>query len=202
MPLATPFTRFSPAGWGITHDGRRLIVTDGSEYLHFWDPDTLTQTGRVRVHDPATGSEQGMLNEVEYIHGFVFANVWLSNTILIIHPDTGAIAGRWDMGSLSSRVTNARKDVLNGIAYTPGRGLPSDPGYNPRPSSGAWGGSLWVTGKRWDSMFELRLTDVQSWTPPASGPTRRSGGGRAAAGEAAGGKAGKAKKKASRDPLK
>jgi len=126
----------------------------------------------VAVVDPATNQPQGHLNEIEFIHGFVFANVWLTNDIVIINPASGAIVARWDMSQLAARVTNARRDVLNGIAYTPTRGVP--PGGAPPAGgggatdadpTGAWGGSLWVTGKRWDTIFELALSDVQAYNP-------------------------------------
>ena len=112
-----------------------------------------------------------MLNELEFIHGYVFANVWQSNVIVIIDGGSGRIVWQWDMGALSSRVRNARRDVLNGIAYTKHRGVPqpahdndADSGYEP------WGGSLWVTGKRWDTIFELSLSDLQ---PPSDASVRR-----------------------------
>lgn len=174
-----PPPRLALAGWGITHDGTHLIVSDGSAYLHFWDPDTLQEVRRVRVTDPAAGgAPQTYLNELEFVHGWVWANVWQTDMIVVIDPTTGAIARRWNMRELSVRVTNAGRDVLNGIAYTLRRGLPSsssDGGAGGGSGDAApWGGSLWVTGKRWDKIFELALTDPQ---PVARGGTRALGDG-------------------------
>lgn len=126
-------------GWGITHDGKRLIMSDGSDTLYFWDPDTLAEIGRVRVRD-----EHGpvvRLNELEYINGEVFANVWQTDRIARINPETGQVVG-WIV--LPNLLTAADKsepvDVLNGIAYD------------------AATDRLFVTGKFWPKLFEIQLT--------------------------------------------
>lgn len=103
-------------GWGITYDGSRLIMSDGTSNLYFLDPETLAETDRIEVHD-----EQGpviRLNELEYIQGEVFANVWQTNRIARIDPLTGRVRAWIDLtGLLSSADRQQRVDVLNGIAY-------------------------------------------------------------------------------------
>lgn len=125
-------------GWGLTHDGRSLISTDGSEWLRFHDPGTLRETRRVRVTD--RGRPVRDLNELEYIDGQVYANVWQTDRIARIDPATGTVA-RWiDLSGLLSSVYLREQDsVLNGIAYdTAGR-------------------RLFVTGKLWPKLFEIAI---------------------------------------------
>jgi glutamine cyclotransferase len=125
-------------GWGLTHDGQRLIMSDGTAALHFLDPDTLLETGRIEVHD-----DQGpvtMLNELEYIEGEVYANVWLTDRIARIDPDSGQVTAWIDLaGLLSPEDFAGTVDVLNGIAYD------------------AQNGRLFVTGKLWPKLFEIEL---------------------------------------------
>ena len=175
QPTHTPHIA-ARAGWGITHDGTSLIVSDGSSTLHFWDPATRAETRRVRVHDPATGAAQPALNELEYVHGWVFANVWQTNTVLVIDPATGRVAARWDFSELSRRVSNPGRDVLNGLAYSTLPGLPGSPGV-PADAGGTapWSGRLWVTGKRWNTIFELALDDPVDAGDGAGWPATRSG---------------------------
>lgn len=119
-------------GWGVTYDGTRLIMSDGTATLRFLDPDTLAETGSVQVRD-----ENGpvvRLNELEYIGGSVYANIWQKDYIVMISPETGRVTGRADLAGLKST-----GDVLNGIAYDPE------------------GRRLFVTGKLWPSLFEIEL---------------------------------------------
>ncbi|MEW5959309.1 MAG: glutaminyl-peptide cyclotransferase, partial [Chloroflexota bacterium] len=103
-------------GWGITHDGRRLIMSDGTSTLHFWDPDTLAEIGRVAVTD--NGRAVPRLNELEYVRGEVFANIWQTDFIARIDPDTGRVVGWIDLtGLLRPEDRLEPVDVLNGIAY-------------------------------------------------------------------------------------
>lgn len=128
---------YDTEGWGLTHDGTRFIMSDGTSTLYFRDLDTFAETGRVTVRDD-TGPV-ALLNELEYIEGRVFANLFdTSNRILIIDPVTGRVRGRADMSGL---IVSA-PDVLNGIAW-----------------DGA-GERLFVTGKRWPKLFEIRLVPV------------------------------------------
>jgi glutamine cyclotransferase len=127
-------------GWGITHDGERLIMSDGSANLYFWDPQTLEEIGRVQVFD-----NQGpvvRLNELEYINDEVFANVWQTDWVARIDPDTGQVAGWIDLsGLLTAEDRSQPVDVLNGIAYD----SESD--------------RLFVTGKFWPKVFEIELVE-------------------------------------------
>ena len=126
---------YSGQGWGLTYDGERLIMSDGTAYLRFLDPETFAQTGRVEVRGadgPVT-----RLNELEYIRGEVFANIWQRNTIARIAPLTGRVTGWIELGGLLGK--QSQPDVLNGIAYDAG------------------GDRLFVTGKLWPKVFEIEL---------------------------------------------
>jgi glutamine cyclotransferase len=125
-------------GWGITQDGSRLIMSDGTAILHFLDPRTLEEKGRVRVTDK--GQPIDGLNELEYVRGEIFANVWPTNRIARISPRTGRVVGWIELGGLLSRDDMVQTvDVLNGIAYDP------------------VGGRLFVTGKWWPKLFEIEI---------------------------------------------
>jgi glutaminyl-peptide cyclotransferase len=130
--------RYTGEGWGLTHDQRRIIMSDGTEQLRFLDPTTLAETGRVTVTD--RGYPVSQLNELEMVKGQIMANIWNTDTIVLIAPDTGRVAGRIDMRGLLAAADRARGvDVLNGIAYD------------------ARGDRLFVTGKLWPKLFEIRL---------------------------------------------
>jgi glutaminyl-peptide cyclotransferase len=124
-------------GWGLTSDGERLIMSDGTAELRFLDPDTLAETSRVTVMQ--AGVPVDNLNELELIDGSVYANIWQSDEIVIIDPATGRVTGRIDMQGLLPPEVRARVDVLNGIAWD------------------EQGDRLFVTGKLWPSLFEIRL---------------------------------------------
>ena len=126
-------------GWGLTQDGKRIIMSDGSAELRFWDPETLKETGRIRV--TADGEPVTDLNELEWVKGEVYANVWQTDRIARINPATGKVTGWIDMRGLLSPqdYVPQRTDVLNGIAYD------------------AKGDRLFVTGKRWPKLFEIRV---------------------------------------------
>jgi glutaminyl-peptide cyclotransferase len=134
-PLKT-FT-YRGEGWGLTHDGRRLIMSDGSASLRFLDPETLKETGRIAVHDGTAPVEK--LNELEVVKGEIFANVWQTNRIARINPRSGAVIGWIDLSGLLDPRDAAGVDVLNGIAYD------------------AAGDRLFVTGKLWPKLFEITL---------------------------------------------
>ncbi|MCR9142534.1 MAG: glutaminyl-peptide cyclotransferase [bacterium] len=131
-------------GWGLTYDpdGKRLILSDGTARLFFLDPESLTITGQVEVREG--GRPLKKLNELEWIDGLVYANVWQSESIVMIDPTAGRVVGRvYLKGLLESVGVSARAtDVLNGIAYDPE------------------GRRLFVTGKLWPKVFELRLRKV------------------------------------------
>ncbi len=125
-------------GWGITHDGSRLIMSDGTANLYFLEPETFTEVDRIEVHD-----HQGpvvRLNELEYVRGDVYANVWQTDRIARIDLLTGRVAAWIDLtGLLSIADRRRRVDVLNGIAYD------------------ATGDRLFVTGKWWPKLFEIQI---------------------------------------------
>lgn len=127
-------------GWGITHDGARLIMSDGSSTLFIWDPETLQEIGRIEVRDE-NGQPVVRLNELEYIKGLIYANIWQTDRIAIIQPETGRVVGWIDLaGLLKPEDRSPKVDVLNGIAYD------------------AQGDRLFVTGKYWPKLFQIQLT--------------------------------------------
>lgn len=125
-------------GWGITHDGQRLIVSDGTSTIYFWDPTTLQEIGQITVRD-----HQGplnRLNELEFVNGEIWANIWLTDLIARISPETGAVLGYIDLtGLLDTSALAQPVDVLNGIAHDPATGR------------------LFVTGKLWPTLFEIEV---------------------------------------------
>jgi len=129
---------YSTEGWGITYDGERLIMSDGTSTLHFLDPQTFEETGQLEVSDnngPVTN-----LNELEYVQGEIYANVWKTDGIAIIAPATGRVVGWVDLeGLLGLDDLSQPVDVLNGIAYD------------------AESDRLFVTGKLWPKLFEIEL---------------------------------------------
>jgi glutamine cyclotransferase len=131
---------YQSEGWGLTHDGQRLIMSDGSAQLFFLNPRTLRPERTVTVR--AQGQPVIRLNELEYIQGRVWANVWLTNRIAIINPQNGSVEAWLDLTGLSllAQMHNRNPDaVLNGIAYDPARNR------------------LFVTGKLWPFLFEIEV---------------------------------------------
>jgi glutamine cyclotransferase len=128
---------YTGEGWGLTHDDTRIIMSDGSAALRFIDPVTLKETGRITVRDANGPVER--LNELEYVNGEIFANVWTTDRIVRISPKDGRVTGWIDLTGLLPAAERARDAVLNGIAYD------------------ASGNRLFVTGKLWPRVFEIRL---------------------------------------------
>ena len=125
-------------GWGLTQDGKRIIMSDGTPQLRFWDPETLKELGRITVTDE--GRPVSQLNELEWIKGEVYANIYQSDRIARIDPASGKVVGWIDLtGILRPADRNSETDVLNGIAYDASRDR------------------LFVTGKLWPKLFEIRL---------------------------------------------
>jgi glutamine cyclotransferase len=125
-------------GWGLTHDGVQLIMSDGTSTLRLIDPQSLAEVGRIEVLDGDVPVI--MLNELEYIAGEVWANVWQTNNIVRIDPVTGQVVGWIDLsGLLQPEDVVQPVDVLNGIAYDPENGR------------------IFVTGKLWPRVFEIKL---------------------------------------------
>ncbi len=127
-------------GWGLTQDGQRIIMSDGSAELRFLDPATLAETGRLAVH--LDGKPLRNLNELEWIRGEIYANVWQTNFIVRIDPATGEVRSVIDLTGLlpAAETVPGETDVLNGIAYD------------------ARNDRLFVTGKNWPHLYEIRLS--------------------------------------------
>jgi len=126
-------------GWGLTQNGREIIMSDGSSQLRFLNPDSLQETHRIDV--TLQGKSIRNINELEWVNGQIYANVWQTNSILRIDPATGVVVGVVDLRGIlpPSDVIPGQTDVLNGIAYDPK------------------GDRLFVTGKNWPKLFEIRL---------------------------------------------
>ena len=130
-------------GWALTRDDKRLMMSDGTSFIRFLDPETLKETGRIEVTDH--GVPVRNLNELEYVKGELLANVWQTTRIARIDPATGKVLGWNELGGLMKEagVTGQRDDVLNGIAYD------------------AATDRLFVTGKFWPKLFEIKLTPAK-----------------------------------------
>lgn len=123
-------------GWALTSDGRRLIMSDGTARLRFLDPQSLRQTGMLRV--TANGQPVPLLNELEYVNGEILANIWHDSRIARIDPASGRVRGWIDLSSLVAKVgATDPESVPNGIAWD------------------SVGKRLFVTGKNWPIMFEI-----------------------------------------------
>jgi glutamine cyclotransferase len=126
-------------GWGLTHDSTHLIMSDGSSNLKFLDPETFKVTTIVSVVD--NNGPVSNINELEFIDGYIYANVWQSDHIIKIDPNSGKVVGRINLDSLvrEIKLKHPTADVLNGIAYNPATK------------------SIFVTGKLWPLIYEIRL---------------------------------------------
>jgi glutamine cyclotransferase len=125
-------------GWGLTHDTASLIISDGSSNIYFVDPETFKIKSTISVRDE--GGPVNMLNELEYVNGFIFANVYQTQMIVKIDAESGHVVGKLYMKNLLQlQDITERTDVLNGIAYDSTRNI------------------FLITGKRWPKLFEMRL---------------------------------------------
>ena len=132
---------FPYQGWGITHDNEQLIVSDGTAKLYFLDPNTLSEKGRIFVHDDQ--GQVSRLNELEYVDGKIYANIWKTDRIAIISPKDGVVTSYLDLSGLSTYMKSENKpDVLNGIMYD------------------SVDDRLFVTGKLWPSLFEIKVVPI------------------------------------------
>lgn len=137
--------RIATQGWGITHNGSELIYSDGSDRLYLLDPEDLALRRTIEVR--LNGQPLPRLNELEWIDGEVWANVWGANQLVRIDPATGDVVGIVDLtGLLDPNDRAADTDVLNGIAWDADRR------------------ALWVTGKRWPWLYEVRLIALPAAT--------------------------------------
>ena len=128
-------------GWGLTSNGKQVFMSDGSPAIRVLDPKTLTEVGRIQVS--ADGKPVASLNELEWVDGQIYANVWGSNVIARIDPASGNVVGWIDLTGLADPSWKAMgpDDVLNGIAW--------DPTHR----------RLFVTGKHWPKLFEIELVE-------------------------------------------
>ncbi len=129
---------YSGEGWGITNDAKRLILSDGTATLRFLDPETYQPIGSLEV--TYQGKPLANLNELEFVRGRILANVWQSNSVVVIDPASGRVTAQIDLpGLLNAEDRESGVDVLNGIAYDAKRDR------------------LFVTGKLWPKIFEIKL---------------------------------------------
>jgi len=129
----------SKEGWGITYDGKRLIKSDGSNSIYFLDPVTGEEINSIRVYDENGPVDR--LNELEYIDGKIYANVYEEEIIVIIDPETGVVEGRINLVGMNSEDRKQYDNELNGIAYD------------------SVGKRLFVTGKLWPRLYEIKLIE-------------------------------------------
>lgn len=146
---ATTLTRLAEIplnteGWGLTNNGSELIVSDGSSNLYFYEPESFKELRRVGVTDHL--GPKGNINELEYVNGFIYANIWQSNYIVKIDPATGKIIAQADLSRLVNEAglqpnytSQHSPEVMNGIAYD------------------SVGQRFFITGKYWPKVFEIKL---------------------------------------------
>ena len=127
-------------GWGLTTMDDKIVMSDGSNVLYFYEPDMFTVISKIEVYD--NEKKRDSLNELEYINGEIWANIWISDHIARIDPSTGKVLGYIDLkGILPASDRDAETDVLNGIAYD------------------NKGNRIFVTGKKWPKLFEIKVTE-------------------------------------------
>jgi glutaminyl-peptide cyclotransferase len=136
--LQRQFT-YSGEGWALTRNDHEIIMSDGTPELRFLDPKTLAETGR--IHVTLEGKPVHNVNELEWVKGEIYANVWQTNWVVRIDPGSGRVVGLINLSGLlkPSDIVEGQTDVLNGIAYD------------------AKGDRLFVTGKNWPKLFEIQL---------------------------------------------
>jgi len=125
-------------GWGLTSDGKHLYMTDSSERIHILNPDTFEPIDYINIY--SLGTKIDSVNELEWIDGKIYGNVYQKDALAVINPKTGAVEGIINLADLKTKITKLPDtDVLNGIAYNPATK------------------TIFVTGKNWDKMFEIRI---------------------------------------------
>ena len=145
--------RYPGEGWGLANDGSQIYMSDGSAQIRVWDPATLQEKRRFTVHDGAKSIQE--LNELEWVRGELYANVWQTDKIVRISPADGKVLGWIDLAGILPAADRDGVDVLNGIAYD------------------SLGDRLFVTGKLWPKLFEIKLVPKKPVT--ASGTPGKNG---------------------------
>ena len=126
-------------GWGLTEDGKQLIRSDGSDTLYFHKPEDFTVTHTVKVTED--GKPVAQLNELEFVEGFIWANIWYQDRIIKIDPASGNVVGEMDLSALKQELQLSNSEqVLNGIAWDEKQQ------------------AFWITGKHWPKMFLIRIS--------------------------------------------
>lgn len=133
------FNYSNKEGWGMTTDGHSIIMSDGTSYISYWDPDSLKETKKLNI--TYNGASALYANELEYINGFIYANIWTTNYIAKIDPSDGKIVGLIDLTELykKAKAENPYSEATNGIAYNPSED------------------KILVTGKFWPYIFEIEF---------------------------------------------
>jgi glutamine cyclotransferase len=136
--LESTFIFDKPEGWGMTNDGKNIYFNDSSEKIWTMDPATQKTTDHINVYSENNKIKE--VNELEWVDGKIYSNIYLKKAIIVINPKNGAVEAMLDMSNLEKKITQLPDtDVLNGIAY------------NPKTKT------FFVTGKNWDKMFEIRI---------------------------------------------
>jgi glutamine cyclotransferase len=133
------FNYTNKEGWGLTTDGKSIIMSDGTSYITYLDPDSFNAT---KVLDVAENNYALInINELEYIKGFIYANIWMTNTIVKIDPNTGDVVGKMDLTSIAEecKTKNPGAAEMNGIAYD------------------SISNKILVTGKLWTTIYEIKF---------------------------------------------
>jgi glutaminyl-peptide cyclotransferase len=135
--LLSRFNFENEEGWGLTTDGKSIIMSDGTNTLTYIDPSTLKPIKKITVSND--GYAEDYLNELEYINGFIYANIWTKNYIVKIDPKTGKVTGLLNLSSLvaDAKKTNSKAEVLNGIAFD------------------SISNKIYVTGKLWSNIYQI-----------------------------------------------
>lgn len=131
-------TPYSRQGWGLCNDGSKIYNSDGTNVLHILNKDTYMEEGYIEVYD--SNGPVSSLNELEYINGLIYANIYESDRIVIINPANGQVTAEIDLSALNPDPSRSPDLVLNGIAWD------------------AVGKRLFVTGKKWDKLFQIKLS--------------------------------------------
>jgi glutamine cyclotransferase len=126
-------------GWGMANDGKKIYQSDGTEKIWTMNPDTQKMEGYINVY--TNTSKIKAVNELEWINGKIYGNIWQKDAIAVINPASGAVEAVLDLSELRKSVKNSQAEVLNGIAY------------NPKTNT------IFVTGKYWDKIFEIKVSE-------------------------------------------